>query len=84
MPEQYRALLIVALIFLGFPVYFLPAYIAGKREHPKRRKILLWNVLTAWTGIGWIVLIFIAGRGSGTEAIAAEIQEEAAESEAEK
>lgn len=78
MPEQIHALVIVALVFLGFPVYFLPAYIAGKREHPQRRKILLWNVLTAWTVIGWMVLMILAARGSGAEALAG-VQEEPAE-----
>jgi len=64
-----KGLAIVVLIFLGFPVYFLPAYLAAKREHPKRKKILLWNLLTAWTGIGWVVLIFMAAKNSGTETI---------------
>lgn len=74
MPEQMKGLAIVALIFLGFPVYFLPAYLAAKREHPWRKKILLWNLLTAWTGVGWVVLIFIAAKNSGTEAIAEQME----------
>ena len=65
MPEQMKGLVIVVLIFLGFPVYFLPAYIAGKREHPERRKILLWNLLLGWTVIGWMVTMILAARGSG-------------------
>ena len=67
MPQQYRALLIVIIIFLGFPVYFLPAFLAARREHPKRRKILLLNTLTAWTGIGWVWLLFLAVRGMAAE-----------------
>lgn len=81
MPEQIHALVIVALVFLGFPVYFLPAYIAGKREHPQRRKILLWNVLTAWTVIGWMVLMILAARGSGAEMLEKEMQGEIKETE---
>ncbi len=81
MPEQIHALVIVALVFLGFPVYFLPAYIAGKREHPGRRKILLWNVLAAWTVIGWVVLIMLAARGSSVEMLEKEMQEELTETE---
>ncbi len=80
MPEQIHALVIVALVFLGFPVYFLPAYIAGKREHPERRKILLCNLLTAWTVIGWMVLMILAARGSGAEMLEKEMQEEMEES----
>jgi len=63
MPAQFRPLLIIAVIFLGFPVYFLPAFIAAKREHPARRKLLLWNLLTAWTGIGWIIVLLLSVQG---------------------
>ncbi|MBE7025865.1 MAG: superinfection immunity protein [Ruminococcaceae bacterium] len=84
MPQEMRGLVIVALIFLGFPVYFLPAYIAGKREHPQRRKLLLWNVFTAWTVIGWMVVMILAARGSGAEAIATDMQKETTEAETTK
>lgn len=79
MPEQMKGLAAVALIFLGFPVYFLPAYIAGKREHPERRKILLWNLLLGWTVIGWMVTMILAARGSGI--VPADAQEETLEKE---
>ncbi len=62
--EQYRVLIIVAAIFLGFPVYFLPAYVAAKREHPQRKKLLYWNLFSAWTVIGWAVVMILAARGS--------------------
>ncbi len=62
MSEQYRLLTIMICVFLGFPVYFLPAFIAAKREHPKRKAILYWNLFTAWTGIGWVILIFTASK----------------------
>ncbi len=67
MPAEYKTLVWMAVLFLGFPVYFLPAFIAAKREHPKRRKLLLWNLLTAWTGIGWIWVLFVAVRGIAAE-----------------
>lgn len=79
MPEQMKGLIIVVLIFLGFPVYFLPAYIAGKREHPERRKILLWNLLLGWTVIGWMVTMILAARGSGI--VPTDAQEETLEKE---
>ncbi len=63
MPAQFRPLLIIAIIFLGFPVYFLPAFIAAKREHPKRRKLLFWNLFTAWTGIGWMIVLLLSVKG---------------------
>ena len=68
MPAEFKPLLIVAIIFLGFPVYFLPAYVAAKREHPKRKKILYWNLCTAWTGlIAWAILMFWAAKKTETE-----------------
>lgn len=67
MPEQYRLLTIIICVFLGFPVYFLPAFIAAKREHPKRKAILYGNLFTAWTGLGWIVLMFMAAKGREIE-----------------
>ena len=62
MPAEYKPLAILALIFLGFPVYFLPAYVAAKRDTPAKKKILYWNLFTAWTGIAWVVLILLAAR----------------------
>lgn len=64
---DYRALTIIAIIFLGFPVYFLPAFIAAKRELTNRKKILYWNLFTAWTVIGWVILICLAAKGSALE-----------------
>lgn len=76
---DFRTLTIMAIIFLGFPVYFLPAYIAAKRELPNRKKILYWNLFTAWTLIGWVILIFTAARGSALENAAKEVQNESKE-----
>ncbi len=67
MPPEYKTLVWMAVLFLGFPVYFLPAFIAAKREHPKRRKLLLWNFLAGWTGIGWVLVLFSAVRGIAAE-----------------
>ncbi len=65
--EQYKVLIIVITIFLGFPVYFLPAFVAAKREHPQKKKLLYWNLFTAWTGIAWAVLMILAAKGSAVE-----------------
>ncbi len=51
---------VVAALFLGFPIYFLPAYIAARRNLKKRRAILFWNLFTGITGIGWVILFFLA------------------------
>lgn len=65
---EYRTLLIVVSIFLAFPVYFLPAVIAARRDHPKKKPILWWNLFAAWTAIVWVILILIAARGSAFDA----------------
>ena len=41
--------LISCLIFF----YFLPSYIAGVRKHRNFKPILLINILTGWTFLGW-------------------------------
>lgn len=61
---QYQLLIGIITVFLGFPIYFLPAFIAARRDHPKKKQILWWNLFAAWTAAGWIVLILLAARGS--------------------
>ena len=41
MPEQFKLLTIIACIFLGFPVYFLPAFIAAftSRKTPSKEEL---------------------------------------------
>lgn len=60
MQGDFRFLTGMAALFIGFPIYFLPSYIAGKKAHPKRRKILLINILFGWTGIVWAILLIWA------------------------
>lgn len=35
--------------------YFVPALIAYFRHHRKRNVILVLNLLTGWTAIGWVI-----------------------------
>ncbi len=62
--EQYQLLIGIITVFLGFPIYFLPAYLAARRDHPKKKQILWWNLFAAWTVVGWVALILVAARGS--------------------
>ncbi|MBQ7037271.1 MAG: superinfection immunity protein [Clostridia bacterium] len=62
--DQYQLLIGIVTVFLGFPIYFVPAVIAARRDHPKKKQILWWNLFAAWTAVVWVVLIFIAARGS--------------------
>lgn len=36
--------------------YILPTIIASERKHPKTKLIFLLNILTGWTGAGWVLL----------------------------
>lgn len=56
--------LISCLIFF----YFLPSYIAGVRRHKNFKSILLINILTGWTFLGWaaaLIWAFIDDRTIG-------------------
>jgi hypothetical protein len=58
------------VVVVGFSVggalialYFLPAYVAKRRHHPKYEQILLFNFLLGWTVVGWVVaLVWSRGR----------------------
>ena len=51
----YKLILIVsnALYVLGVMLYFLPAFIAYKKNHANKNIILLLNFLFGWTFLGW-------------------------------
>lgn len=48
--------LVVVLIFLN--IYLLPTYLG--RYKKAKNKILLFNLLLGWTGIGWGIALVMA------------------------
>lgn len=46
---------LVVLPMAGLALYFLPAIIAFRRNHNNRAAILVLDLLTAWTFIGWAI-----------------------------
>jgi len=46
-------------------IYFLPAVIALCRGHRSLGTVLFVNLLSGWTGLGWLVCIVWAFRGEG-------------------
>lgn len=52
-PGYIWAIVIIGL--LGFIFYFIPSYIALKRHKRNKLAIILLNLLTGWTVIGWVV-----------------------------
>lgn len=44
------------------PVYFVPTIVALGRELPRKRPVVLVNVLLGWTVFGWFAALFMACR----------------------
>ena len=42
------------LMVIAFVAYFLPTFIAAKRNHPNGNGIGILNIFLGWTGIGWL------------------------------
>ncbi|WP_033063671.1 superinfection immunity protein [Pseudomonas brassicacearum] len=42
------------LLAIAFIAYFLPTFIASKRDHPNGTSIFLLNLFLGWTFIGWL------------------------------
>lgn len=38
-------------------VYFFPAIVASRYQHPRQPAILFLNILLGWTVIGWIIAL---------------------------
>lgn len=52
----------VVMGLLVAAVYFLPSLLAWRRGHRWRDRILLANILTGWTVIGWAICLVLALR----------------------
>ena len=50
--------LLLTVGFVGFMLYFLPAFIARKK--PNANAVLIINVFLGWTFIGWVVALAMA------------------------
>jgi hypothetical protein len=50
-------LLILAYVGVGVVLYFLPTFIAVKRQKANVTPIVLVNLLLGWTVFGWIVAL---------------------------
>jgi hypothetical protein len=56
------------LLFL-FGVYFLPAIIAGARQHKNATAIAVLNMLLGWTLLGWVASLVWAFTNPSTPQI---------------
>jgi hypothetical protein len=50
-----EGVLLISSIALGLALYFLPAIVAGSREHHHIAPIFVLNLLLGWTLVGWVV-----------------------------
>lgn len=45
------------LLAIAFIVYFLPTFIASRRNHPNGTSIFLLDLFLGWTFIGWLAAL---------------------------
>jgi hypothetical protein len=50
-------IILFPLLIIGIAIYFIPTFIAASRQHKNTLAIVLVNILTGWTFIGWIVAL---------------------------
>ena len=50
-------LLILAVLVIGLPLYFLPTIVAHRRKKVNVAAITALNVFAGWTLVGWIVAL---------------------------
>jgi hypothetical protein len=59
-------------VVIALSLYFLPTIIARKRQHRNRVAIFALNLLTGWTGWGWVAALvwsLLATRLTGEERV---------------
>lgn len=55
MPLVRESTVVVFLLVIASLLYLVPSVIAYSRHHRKRTLILMLNLLTGWTAIGWVI-----------------------------
>ena len=53
MESQVIGLIVLAVLIAGF-VYFIPSFMAYRRQHRNRLAILAMNLFLGWTFLGWV------------------------------
>jgi hypothetical protein len=48
------------VLFTFWALYFLPFGVSAGREHEHHLPILIFNALTGWTGVGWVLALIWA------------------------
>ena len=61
----------IGVLLIAIPIHLSPSIIAFVRDHSHKWAVVAINVLTGWTGIGWIVALVWALIGKKTQLEAA-------------
>ena len=54
------ALFITWLVMAGIFTWLAPVIVAVARENRNRNQVIIVDLLTGWTGIGWVVALVMA------------------------
>ena len=57
--------IVLFLAVLSFVMYFLPAFIAFKRDHKSKGGIAALNILLGWTVLVWVICLVWSLSDSG-------------------
>jgi len=58
----------VVLLVIGLLLYFLPAIVAGRRDHTNANAIFALNLLLGWTLLGWVIALVWSLTGATKQA----------------
>ncbi|MGI9459302.1 MAG: superinfection immunity protein, partial [Pirellulales bacterium] len=61
-------ILVLFWIFVLLPIYFVPSYIAFKKQKLQKTAIVVLNVFLGWTFLGWVVALVWACMEDGISA----------------
>ena len=68
--ETWIATLKMGILFIvGIAIYFLPYFVARRRQHVKRDLIFILNLFLGGTLIGWIVLMVWSLKGESKQSL---------------
>lgn len=59
----WELILIILIVMVTSPVYFLPLIVAIYRGHASKTAIGVLNLLLGWSGIAWVVVLVWAFSG---------------------
>ena len=58
---------VLIYFILGLALYFLPTFVAAKRETENAGAVFVINLFLGWTFLGWIVALAMAAGGKKRE-----------------